>query len=117
MTITVQEEQEIRQKVELELRMKYLEREHEELKQRVEEIHAMTVSTNEAIIALEGIVKSVAEPLNNDIKDLKKFAHDFRNTKSRILGGVIVLSIVIGSLWGVVAPVLSKLLSLKIGAS
>lgn len=115
MGATPEEEAEIRRKVELELRVKYLERENEDQKNRIEELHAMIVSMNETIANLEQTVNSVAEPLNNDIRALKEFSQDFKNIKSRVIGGVVVLSIVFGALWGVVGPAISKLLSAKLG--
>lgn len=117
MTITAQEEERIRKDAERDFRIKYLEQENEELKARVEEMHSMMTSMNENLIALQSTVNSVAKPLNEDIKALKDFSQDFKNTKSRIIGGVIVLSVIVGSLWGVLSPVISKLLSLKFGAS
>lgn len=105
----------IEKQVEMGMRLKYLEQENEELKQRTEEMYQMIVSMNQTIIQLDNTIKSVAEPLNNDIIELKNFAKDFNKTKYKVLGGIVVIATIASLVWGVVSSVMSKQLDKFIG--
>lgn len=105
----------VRERADLAARVRFLESENDELKSRIEEMYAMVNSMNETIITLNYTIEKVATPLNSDIIELKKFAKEFNHTKYKVLGGMVVIIILVGSLWSVVSPVISKFLSKTVG--
>lgn len=103
------------QQTELKMRVQFLERQTDEQERKIEELHALVIKMNETIIELNHTIKSVAEPLNNDIKGLKEFANNFNNLRYKFLGGFFVIAVIFSSLWGLFSPFIQKLISKSIG--
>lgn len=89
----------LKERAQMQMRIKFLEQEVDEMKNRNEEMIAMLHSMNETIIRLDHTIQSVATPLNNDIKELQGFAKDYQNMKNKALGGISVIFLVFGAIW------------------
>ena len=87
----------------------------DEQRQLITELRESVEQSNRNFTELNHLVRSTIKPFNDDVRELKKFAKDFNRTKFKVLGGLTVIVVAVGSIWTVAGSVLSKYLAGKVG--